>query len=179
MSTATETISDIVGVGFKYLTKSLYTVNFNSNGGSAVAEQTDIPRSSLITEPTPPIKSEYTFSGWYKEDTLTNAWKFDTDTVTDNITLYAKWTSKGGSGNNNSNNNSNNNNNNNNNNSSSGAPSATLLVQGIDKQSGEIIYSKSSSVIVGTTETINALAIEGYHLDTGSKKDGNDNVQSR
>jgi len=168
MSTATETISDIVGVGFKYLTKSLYTVNFNSNGGSAVAEQTDIPRSSLITEPTPPIKSEYTFSGWYKEDTLTNAWKFDTDTVTDNITLYAKWTSKGGSGNNN--NNSNSNNNSNNNNSSSGAPSATLLVQGIDKQSGEIIYSKSSSVIVGTTETINALAIEGYHLDTGSKK---------
>jgi hypothetical protein len=28
----------------------------------------------------------------YKEATLTNQWNFGTDTVTRNITLYAKWT---------------------------------------------------------------------------------------
>jgi len=33
----------------------------------------------------------YDFEGWYKEAALTNKWKAD-DTVTDNITLFAKWT---------------------------------------------------------------------------------------
>jgi uncharacterized repeat protein (TIGR02543 family) len=41
--------------------------------------------------PTAPTKSGYTFEGWYKEATLTNAWDFETDTVTEDITLYAKW----------------------------------------------------------------------------------------
>ncbi len=160
MSTATEAVSSIAGVEFKYLTKSLYTVTFNSNGGSVVAEKTDIPLGSLITEPTLPTKSGYTFSGWYKEDSLTNAWDFAIDTVTDNITLYAKWISKGGGGSGNGSGSG----------DGSGTPTATLLVQGIDKQTGEIIYSKSSSITVGSTETINAPAIESYQLDAGSKR---------
>ena len=67
-----------------------YTVSFNSNGGSDVTSQT-VQEGSGITQPANPTKSGYTFSAWYKEDTLTNLWDFSNDTVSSNITLYAKW----------------------------------------------------------------------------------------
>ena len=69
-----------------------YTVSFSSNGGTEVANLTDITSGSKITAPTVPTKSGYTFTGWYKESSLTNVWNFATDTVTASITLYAKWT---------------------------------------------------------------------------------------
>ena len=68
-----------------------YTVTFDSKGGSAVPPQTVI-HSDKATEPAPaPTFDGYIFGGWYKESELTNEWKFDTDAVTANITLYAKW----------------------------------------------------------------------------------------
>jgi len=69
-----------------------FTVTFDSNGGSAVAPITGLASGSTITEPTAPTKSGNTFDGWYKEAAFTNQWNFATDTVTGNITLYAKWT---------------------------------------------------------------------------------------
>jgi len=45
-----------------------------------------------VTEPTAPTKTGYTFGGWYKESGCTNAWDFGSDTVTADVTLYAKWT---------------------------------------------------------------------------------------
>jgi len=37
------------------------------------------------------IPSGKMFDGWYKENTYDNKWQNDTDTVTENTTLYAKW----------------------------------------------------------------------------------------
>ena len=68
-----------------------YTVTFDSNGGTAVSNITDIAEGTTITLPTAPTKSGYDFSGWYKETTLTTAWNFSADTVTSDTTLYAKW----------------------------------------------------------------------------------------
>ena len=34
----------------------------------------------------------YGFAGWYKDEGLTQIWDFDADTVTGDVTLYAKWT---------------------------------------------------------------------------------------
>ena len=46
-----------------------------------------------INMPTPEnIPSGKIFDGWYKENTCINKWNNDTDTVTENTTLYAKWT---------------------------------------------------------------------------------------
>jgi uncharacterized repeat protein (TIGR02543 family)/LPXTG-motif cell wall-anchored protein len=70
------------------------TVDFNSNGGSAVASITNVTSGSKITAPENPIRAGYTFAGWYREDALTNLWLFSSDTVTESITLYAKWTEK-------------------------------------------------------------------------------------
>jgi uncharacterized repeat protein (TIGR02543 family) len=72
-----------------------YSVTFNSNGGSTVSAQ-EVSSGGLVTRPADPTKSGYTFGGWYKEVGLTTAWNFASDTVTSNITLYAKWNSSGG-----------------------------------------------------------------------------------
>ena len=70
-----------------------YTVTFNSQGGSAVTSKT-ADYNSLITAPTSPTKTGYTFGGWYKEAGCLNVWNFSTDKITRNATLYAKWTSQ-------------------------------------------------------------------------------------
>lgn len=67
-----------------------YTVSFETNGGSAVEKQT-VEKGKKVTKPTDPTKDGNIFSGWFKESELTTAWDFDSDTVTKNITLYAKW----------------------------------------------------------------------------------------
>lgn len=68
------------------------TVTFEENGGSAVADITGISYNAAITAPAAPTKTGYAFGGWYKETACTNLWNFSTDTVTEDITLYAKWT---------------------------------------------------------------------------------------
>ena len=66
-------------------------VTFDSQGGSAVDSQI-VDHDEKVTEPTAPTKEGYTFGGWYKESECTNAWDFYGDTVTADVTLYAKWT---------------------------------------------------------------------------------------
>jgi uncharacterized repeat protein (TIGR02543 family) len=68
-----------------------YVVSYNSNGGSDVANQMYNNGQKITTLPTP-TKDGYTLAGWFKESELTNEWDTATDTVTSNITLYAKWT---------------------------------------------------------------------------------------
>lgn len=65
----------------------LYTVTFNSNGGSDVPRQ--IRANAAATKPDS-RKAGYTLVGWYTDEACTAAYDF-TKPVTDNITLYAKW----------------------------------------------------------------------------------------
>ncbi len=66
------------------------TVTFNANGGSNVDTQT-LTKGSKIKKPTNPEKEGYTFDGWYVDD---EKWSFIDHTVTDDITLGAKWSLK-------------------------------------------------------------------------------------
>ena len=73
-------------------TVNSYTVTFNANGqGTAPASQT-VDYGNKVTEPTAPEVKGYTFGGWYADSECTKVWDFATSTVTDNVTLYAKWT---------------------------------------------------------------------------------------
>ena len=72
-------------------TKTL-TVTFDTDGGSAVDQKTGLSYDTTITAPAEPTKTGYTFDGWYREEGCTTKWDFNRDTVTDDITLYAKWT---------------------------------------------------------------------------------------
>lgn len=71
-----------------------FTVTFDSQGGSAVASQT-ITSGEKAVRPADPTRAGHTFGGWYREEDCTTVWNFDKDTVTGNITLYAKWTPDG------------------------------------------------------------------------------------
>ena len=73
------------------MTENVHTVTFDSQGGSAVNSAT-ATHGGKVVKPGNPTRSGYTFGGWYKESGCTTAWNFDTDTVTGDITLYAKWT---------------------------------------------------------------------------------------
>ena len=69
----------------------LFTVTFDSDGGSAVNAVT-VKSGEKIPEPKSPVKAtlekQYAFKGWYYQD---KKWDFENDVVTENITLTAKW----------------------------------------------------------------------------------------
>ena len=46
---------------------------------------------SLVRRPVQPVREDYTFGGWFKDMNCTIAWMFDSDTIHDNTTLFAKW----------------------------------------------------------------------------------------
>ena len=67
-----------------------YTVTFDTDGGTEVSSQS-VVSGGKVTRPADPTKAEHTFANWYKEEDKTNLWSFDTDAVTEDTTLYAKW----------------------------------------------------------------------------------------
>ena len=72
-----------------------YRVCYISNGGSFVDAVTDVIYNSRLQQPETPTKAGYCFAGWYKDETLTQQWRFDRDVVTEDIELYAKWVKQG------------------------------------------------------------------------------------
>ncbi len=73
------------------LVEKLNTVIFYSNGGTIVESITNVNDGDTITEPMQPTNIGYVFEGWYKDEFFTEKWDFETDVVTGNINLYAKW----------------------------------------------------------------------------------------
>lgn len=69
---------------------NLHTVSFNSNGGTSVASQ-EVLFGGTVDEPTPPTRTNYTFLGWYTDDTFSETWNFEAGTVTADMTLIAGW----------------------------------------------------------------------------------------
>lgn len=68
--------------------KPILTVSFDSAGGTAVGPVTLVSGEKITAVIQNPTKSGYKFGGWYYNG---NLWNFDTDTVTEGITLVAKW----------------------------------------------------------------------------------------
>ncbi len=68
-----------------------WTVDFDSQGGSAVSSQSVASNGNAST-PTPPTLTGYTLDGWYTAASGGSLWTFATDTVTADTTLYAHWT---------------------------------------------------------------------------------------
>jgi len=72
---------------------SEFTVKFETNGGSAVANVT-VKKNELLKEPVSPTKEGFEFAGWYTDKALTEKYDF-TKPVTKSFTLYAKWDALG------------------------------------------------------------------------------------
>ena len=72
------------------LTVKTYTVTFDSNGGTAV-ESITVEENKKIPRPENPTREGYTFDGWYSGYNNEEKWMFTGFTVTEDITLTAKW----------------------------------------------------------------------------------------
>ena len=66
----------------------MYTITFNSNGGTTIIDLTE--QTALPTPLPTPTKSGYTFVNWYYDSAFTQKAKAG-DTIESNVTLYAKW----------------------------------------------------------------------------------------
>ncbi|MCM1047987.1 MAG: InlB B-repeat-containing protein [Clostridiales bacterium] len=116
-STKSETVSyttKTIGTNYIYLSPiswgsryywSYYVrkVSFDSQGGSAVADQlvwtkqastsTSTSVDCKLTKPNNPTRTGYTFGGWYTDAACTNEFDFEKQTqIRTDTTLYAKWT---------------------------------------------------------------------------------------
>ena len=69
----------------------IYTVTFNSLGHGTVIESIAVEAGTLLTKPDDPSEAGFDFEGWYADQEHTSIWNFETDTVNENITLFAKW----------------------------------------------------------------------------------------
>lgn len=65
-------------------------VRFESNGGSEIEEQ-KVLFGETVVKPEDPTRDGYIFDGWYRDIDKTKSWDFDNDTVSGNMSLYAKW----------------------------------------------------------------------------------------
>jgi uncharacterized repeat protein (TIGR02543 family) len=64
-----------------------YVIKFDSDGGTAVPEQT-VDAGNLLEKPQDPTKKDHRFVGWYNGN---DEWNFSVNRVTDHMTLKAKW----------------------------------------------------------------------------------------
>ncbi|MHB8129379.1 MAG: InlB B-repeat-containing protein [Mobilitalea sp.] len=70
-------------------TPKIYTIDFNTNGGSTV-DQIKQAYGTTVNVPSIPNKLGYTFGGWYSDVALSNVYTFSTMSAV-SITLNAKW----------------------------------------------------------------------------------------
>ncbi len=68
-----------------------FTIQFNANGGTPVPAWQEVEEGGTVRKPDTPKKTGYQFKGWYIDETLTQVYDFNTE-VTEDMTLYAKWT---------------------------------------------------------------------------------------
>ncbi|MHC6203963.1 InlB B-repeat-containing protein [Breznakiellaceae bacterium SP9] len=88
---ATDTVTGDTVIYAKWDT-TLCTVTFNMQGHGTPPAPASVYQGGLVTAPTAPSATGWTFGGWYKESACTNVWNFTTEGVSTNTILYAKWT---------------------------------------------------------------------------------------
>lgn len=68
----------------------VYTVSFDSTGGSLITQQL-VLSNQLVTRPPDPVRTNYGFYGWSSLPTNYTAWDFVSNRVLSDLTLYAFW----------------------------------------------------------------------------------------
>lgn len=70
-----------------------FLITYDTDGGSYIAPVNGY-YGELLTEPDAPVREGYEFAGWYLDRAGTRKWDFSADTLTGDVTLYARWESK-------------------------------------------------------------------------------------
>ncbi len=77
------------GTVYTFLKKIDYTVKFETNGGTKIADRT-VCNGKTTAKPDDPVKDGVVFVGWYTDSAFRNLFYFETP-ITANITLYARF----------------------------------------------------------------------------------------
>ena len=78
------------GGEMRFYKKVFYTVSFSAEGGSML-DPVSVLNGSTMEKPADPVRSGYTFLGWYTDSEYQDPFLFDAQPVTGDLTLYAYW----------------------------------------------------------------------------------------
>jgi uncharacterized repeat protein (TIGR02543 family) len=133
------------------ITTPVYKVTFSVDSGTAIPEQS-VKQGGKVTKPaTNPSRAGFEFGGWYTNSTLSTEFDFTAQTVTSDVTIYAKWTK-----------------------------TYTLTLTNYPTIGGTVSKSPNITVYTsGTTVTITATANSGYRFKswTGDHSSSTNSVQ--
>ncbi len=76
----------------RYTSHPFCTLTVDLNDSSDPASSYAVVTGGHIAAPADPVREGYTFGGWYSDAACTTAYDFAGQTVTDDVTVYAKWT---------------------------------------------------------------------------------------
>ena len=85
----TYTVNSTTTIRCKWTAKKTYVVTYDSKGGDDVDSKT-VVEGVRATKPADPVKSGYTFDGWYTDESCMIPYDFDKP-IYSNTTLYAGW----------------------------------------------------------------------------------------
>lgn len=80
----------VVAAVLAFLLLGKKTVKFETRCRAKIKDQ-KVKKGSLLERPQQPKRPGRTFAGWYYDEDCTERWDFETDTVQESMTLYAKW----------------------------------------------------------------------------------------
>ncbi len=84
----------ITSCSVSLFTPSSFVVKFDLNYAGAMNGPSDqtVKAGEKLAVPVSPSRSAFSFGGWFREALCATEWNFNTDTVSADQTLYAKWT---------------------------------------------------------------------------------------
>ena len=62
-----------------------------ARGNNIIYQSVEVLEGNKVDKPEDPIRKNYEFQGWFKEQACENEWDFEVNTVENNLRLYAKW----------------------------------------------------------------------------------------
>lgn len=77
----------------RFLKKVNYTVKYETNSGSTVANET-VVNGKTLAKPADPTRDGYVFVGWYTDSSFATPFAFGVQPITADTTVYARWADK-------------------------------------------------------------------------------------
>ena len=65
---------------------------FKGKGNNLLYKSVEVLEYDHLEKPEDPVRKNYDFAGWYKEEACETEWNFANDTIHSDLRLYAKWT---------------------------------------------------------------------------------------
>ena len=67
------------------------STGFTAKGNNVLFKTVEVNENSLVSKPNDPVRKNYEFQGWFKEEKCENVWDFANEKVIKNTRLFAKW----------------------------------------------------------------------------------------